>query len=189
MTLYKGTQKVCPIVTVGTTPTLTTKNITQNGTYNASSDNADGYSSVTVNVPTVTPTGTISINSNGTYDVTNYASADVSVSGGGGGNVAIVQADTYSFTKKLAGEDLSYNGRALFIIVSSTDDVLGGFIGGDDNDYSMMSFSSSGSALEGEDIIIILSTYSNSRFEYECMTSSGHYYIGNLNFTYTSPFS
>lgn len=34
----------------GTTPTLTTKSITQNGTYNASSDNADGYSSVTVNV-------------------------------------------------------------------------------------------------------------------------------------------
>lgn len=34
----------------GTTPTLITKNITQNGTYNASSDNADGYSSVTVNV-------------------------------------------------------------------------------------------------------------------------------------------
>lgn len=29
---------------------LTTKTITQNGTYNASSDNADGYSSVTVNV-------------------------------------------------------------------------------------------------------------------------------------------
>ena len=31
-------------------PTLITKAITQNGTYNASSDNADGYSSVTVNV-------------------------------------------------------------------------------------------------------------------------------------------
>lgn len=30
--------------------TLITKNITQNGTYNASSDSADGYSSVTVNV-------------------------------------------------------------------------------------------------------------------------------------------
>lgn len=30
--------------------TLITKSITQNGTYNASSDNADGYSSVTVNV-------------------------------------------------------------------------------------------------------------------------------------------
>lgn len=33
-------------------PTLTAKNITANGTYNASSDNADGYSSVNVNVPT-----------------------------------------------------------------------------------------------------------------------------------------
>ena len=30
--------------------TLTTKTIRENGTYNASSDNADGYSSVTVNV-------------------------------------------------------------------------------------------------------------------------------------------
>lgn len=35
--------------------TLTTKSITENGMYNASSDNADGYSSVTVNVPTPTP--------------------------------------------------------------------------------------------------------------------------------------
>lgn len=34
----------------GGSPTLITKNITANGTYNASSDNADGYSSVTVNV-------------------------------------------------------------------------------------------------------------------------------------------
>lgn len=32
------------------TPTLITKSITANGTYNASSDSADGYSSVTVNV-------------------------------------------------------------------------------------------------------------------------------------------
>lgn len=32
--------------------TLTTKTITANGTYNASSDGADGYSQVTVNVPT-----------------------------------------------------------------------------------------------------------------------------------------
>ena len=34
----------------GSAPTLVTKSITQNGTYNASSDSADGYSSVTVNV-------------------------------------------------------------------------------------------------------------------------------------------
>ena len=41
-------------VTGGTT--LTTKNITSNGTYNASTDNADGYSSVTVNVGGSSPT-------------------------------------------------------------------------------------------------------------------------------------
>ena len=34
----------------GSSPTLITKNITANGTYNASSDGADGYSSVIVNV-------------------------------------------------------------------------------------------------------------------------------------------
>lgn len=34
----------------GGSAVLTTKNITQNGTYNASSDNADGFSSVSVNV-------------------------------------------------------------------------------------------------------------------------------------------
>lgn len=34
-------------------PSLGTKTITVNGTYNASNDNYDGYSSVTVNVPTV----------------------------------------------------------------------------------------------------------------------------------------
>lgn len=34
----------------GSTPTLITKNITQNGTYNAADDSADGYSSVEVDV-------------------------------------------------------------------------------------------------------------------------------------------
>lgn len=72
----------------GSSPTLITKEITTNGTYTASSDSADGYSSVTVNVPSsgITPTGSINITTNGTHDVTNYASAVVSVptSGGGG---------------------------------------------------------------------------------------------------------
>lgn len=63
---------------------LGTKNITQNGTYNAVSDGYDGYSQVTVNVQGgITPTGTksISISSNGTTteDVTNYASAEITV--------------------------------------------------------------------------------------------------------------
>lgn len=66
-------------------PTLVTKEITANGTYTASNDSADGYSSVTVNVPSsgITPTGSINITTNGTHDVTNYASAVVNVSSGG----------------------------------------------------------------------------------------------------------
>lgn len=52
MAYYKVTQKQS-----GGSATLITKNITANGTYNASSDNADGYSSVTVNTPSI-PSGT-----------------------------------------------------------------------------------------------------------------------------------
>lgn len=37
-------------VLLGNTSELTTKTITENGTYLASADNADGYSEVTVNV-------------------------------------------------------------------------------------------------------------------------------------------
>lgn len=39
----------------------------------------DGYSPVTVNVPTPEPTGTIDITENGTVDVSDYASANVNV--------------------------------------------------------------------------------------------------------------
>lgn len=74
--------------------TLGTKTITQNGTYNATDDNLDGYSEVTVNVPTgSTPTGTkqISITQNGTTteDVTNYANAEITVNVSGGGGYSI----------------------------------------------------------------------------------------------------
>ena len=49
---YDVTDKAQAIVAVGAGTSLISKNITQNGTYNASSDGADGFSSVTVAVPT-----------------------------------------------------------------------------------------------------------------------------------------
>lgn len=68
----------------GGSAVLVSKTITENGTYNASDDNADGYSDVTVNVSGgVTPAGTkaISITQNGTTteDVSQYADVQISV--------------------------------------------------------------------------------------------------------------
>ena len=79
---YKPSQMSTAISNLGGA-TLGTKTITENNTYNASSDNLDGYSSVTVNVPNPsTGTKQISISSNGTTteNVTDYASAEISVS-------------------------------------------------------------------------------------------------------------
>lgn len=62
---------------VSTPSVLGTKTITTNGTYNASSDNYDGYSSVTVSVPV--PSGSLYISNNGVHDVTTFSSVNVNV--------------------------------------------------------------------------------------------------------------
>ena len=86
-------------------PELIEKSVTENGEYIATADNADGYSSVNVDVSnsytqadngkvvnnqelvaqTAYPT---EITENDTYDTTNYNSITVNVSGGGGNIVA-----------------------------------------------------------------------------------------------------
>ena len=80
MSVYLGSSKVS--INTGQRSKFGVKNVTTNGTYDASNDNVDGYNRVVVNVPSgITPTGTknISITSNGTTteDVTNYASASI----------------------------------------------------------------------------------------------------------------
>ena len=81
----------------GSEPTIEALSVTENGTYTAPSG-VDGYNPVTVNVSGgggITPSGTYSITSNGIYDIVSFASVDVNVSGGGGGDhdveAAIIQ--------------------------------------------------------------------------------------------------
>lgn len=68
----------------GTEPTLITKTITENNTYNAVDDGADGYSSVTVSVPEPVLISK-SITNNGTYNASSdsadgYSSVSVDIS-------------------------------------------------------------------------------------------------------------
>lgn len=79
-------------VPAGSTPVINSLSVTENGTYTAPSG-VDGYSPITVNVPQgVTPTGTkqISITENGTTteDVTNYASAEITVNVSGSSGIS-----------------------------------------------------------------------------------------------------
>ena len=82
----------------GAAPVLGAKTITANGTYNASSDNLDGYDEVTANVPNTYAAGdegkvvsngalvaqsSENITQNGTYDTTLKNQVIVNVSGGG----------------------------------------------------------------------------------------------------------
>lgn len=85
--------------------------VTENGVYSASSGHA--YSPVTVSVPQsgITPTGTKSIDANGVYDVTDFASANVSVPTGvfPSGTSAITSNGIYDITD-FASVDVNVSG-------------------------------------------------------------------------------
>ena len=73
----------------------TDKIVAPEGTISITSNSSDidvaKYAKASVNVPNPS-TGTLNIPANGIYDVTQYANADVNVSGGGGIETATIQA-------------------------------------------------------------------------------------------------
>lgn len=72
-----------------------------------------GFVSAVQAIPTgITPTGTKQITENGTYDVTQYASAEVNVSGGGGGLTTIASGSFIGNDNTLSGNA----GRQQFTI-------------------------------------------------------------------------
>ena len=92
----KGTWLEDDITIVDSTPTLGTKSISSNGTYNASSDSLGGYSQVSVSVPNTYAAGdegkvvdngalvsqsTATYSSNNTYDTTKIKTVTVAVPG------------------------------------------------------------------------------------------------------------
>lgn len=75
------------------------KNISQNGTYNASSDNVDGYSSIAVNVPKDGIFKEIDFEENGTYNASSYNADGFSIVG-----VEVDKSGTF------VEKDISQNG-------------------------------------------------------------------------------
>lgn len=106
-------EKIRAIPQGGGDITVESLSVSANGTYTAPAGKA--YSPVVANVPQgVFPTGTKTITENGTYDVTNFASAAVSVPGGGGGiplPSTITAGDTPVVVNAsgVAGSSSSYN--------------------------------------------------------------------------------
>ena len=126
----------------GSTPVLITKSITQNGTYNASSDNADGYSAVTVAVSgggvTKSLLYTFNLSQGAKWLNTQASVADIDVflfervDGGDLNNQTIIKkddiavytggADVYTNVYRQNGKDMNvriYNG-VLYVSFGST---------------------------------------------------------------------
>lgn len=99
--LYIGSNLIS---TGGSGGTIVSKTITANGTYNASSDNADGYSPVTVNVPQpVITTATAAA------DLTGYEAGDTGL----GNNWGIALGSGTAAVDSVTIDGVTYDGLAI----------------------------------------------------------------------------
>lgn len=115
----------------GGSAVLINKNISANGTYNASTDNADGYKKVVVSVPNTYVAGdegkvvssgalvsqsSATYTTNNTYDTTLINSVTVNVSGGGGSS-PIQLIDTISVTENVRAVNIDLTPYSSYDVI------------------------------------------------------------------------
>lgn len=102
-------------------PVLKTKSITANGTYNASSDNANGYSNVSVNVsPNLT---TKLITANGTYSASSDSAdgySSVTVNTPSYGILTVTASSSATYPKKLTFSNVSGEPTAFYLYIAGS---------------------------------------------------------------------
>lgn len=149
--------------------TLIDKNISSNGTYNASSDSADGYKKVVVSVPNTYVAGdegkvvssgalvsqsSATYTSNNTYDTTLINSVTVNVSGGSSVisllNTITVSEDVRAITMDLSSYSAIYDFIFVFIDFTLTgNDYLDVIVNGGSTKYSCQAENHKGIVLMG----------------------------------------
>ena len=137
-------------------PDLVDLTVTENGTYTHTGH--DGYDEVVVNVPQgSTPTGSINITSNGTTDVTNYASAVVNV------------ANTYSNSDE---DKVVHNGA--LVTQTSTTVTSNGTIDTTTNNQVVVNVPDSGTPAIG---CVITENSTNNTFTYDIYGTKPYGYL------------
>lgn len=96
----------------GSSATLITKTITENGTYNASDDSADGYSSVTVDVPTSSGMNVQGYHGMDYSAAASYTDTDVTLTVAKTGTYNISWMGFRNTTSGTSGSQLYVNGSA-----------------------------------------------------------------------------